>query len=646
MQVQIRLDDCGGTTRLQGLLPNIIGLVAAVVTAVIFLGCQQRSPNATYSSSASADDTRERPAGRLLDIVGSSKPLNNPFRSDLVANESDVDVAALEPEETLLDATRQQEIWDAEHVTHMIEWRLGKKLREALFDRASSDVRRFFADDLQGVVLDIKGGRVRSLANVTERFGDRGQLEQQDADADSLVRWLTNLVVDFDSVAASSMRVLFIDRLEPGGSEIDGEDWAVRVLLSCRGTRDDGTLLEMKSEHTLRVRWENDDDLYDGSVITEWIGESFAFRRCAEPLMREVTEEVGLADLPLPDNWRENSTNMTSMQVAVEDVDRDGFLDIVVATNQGQQLLLRSQGGKRFSPVTKFTPKSRNKYEIDFSTAVLDFNRDGFPDVLIGRRLYRNHKGRGFQDVTDKAKLKFADSQSMGYSIVDFDLDGNQDIYCNYSLEFDRKVSRRPGWIGDDDSGAENQLWRNRGDGTFEEVAEVTKVTGGKCQTFASVWLHANEDRYPDLYLANDFSRNSLLLNRGDGTFEDHSEVSRTADFATSMGATAGDFDNDGVVELYVANMYSKMGRRIVGQVAADDYPRGVFAHIVGACGGNRFYRRLPNETEYRETSMELGINDIGWAYGPVTFDCDNDGNLDLYATTGFLSFDRTKPDG
>ena len=88
------------------------------------------------------------------------------------------------------------------------------------------------------------------------------------------------------------------------------------------------------------------------------------------------------------------------------------------------------------------------------------------------------------------------------------------------------------------------------------------------------------------------------------------------------------------------------MGRRIIAQIGADDYSPGVYEQIKGACAGNRLYKRAPKSETYREWSEDWGINDIGWAYAPAIADLDNDGLLDLYATTGFLSFERGKPDG
>ena len=118
------------------------------------------------------------------------------------------------------------------------------------------------------------------------------------------------------------------------------------------------------------------------------------------------------------------------------------------------------------------------------------------------------------------------------------------------------------------------------------------------------------------------------------------------------MGVVSGHLNSDGYPEIYVSNMYSKMGRRIIGQVSDADYPPGVYDQIKGSCAGNRLYSRRTTESGKLpgfaavDNSIELGINDIGWAYASAITDFDGNGWADIYVTTGFLSRDRGKPDG
>ncbi len=363
--------------------------------------------------------------------------------------------------------------------------------------------------------------------------------------------------------------------------------------------------------------------------------------------MEEVTESSQLHRLPLPDNWtmsKQETALRYSFQFAVEDFDRDGFLDIAIASVRGPTALLKSLGGKQYAVANAAfgIPRMANKAERALACWI-DFDNDGFPDLILGDRVYRNREGKKFEEITAASGLEFPRAP-MGCAVADYDGDGLSDLYVLYQGA--GGLDKALPWVGDQISGMPNVLWRNLGGGRFEDVTAKSKASGGMSNSFAATWLYADGDALPDLYVANDFGTNHLLRNRGDGSFEDIAEAAGVADFATSMGVASGDLDNDGSAEIYIANMYSKMGRRIIGQVSEDDYGAGVYAQIKGACAGNRLYRRGKDGGRYSEWSEPWGINDIGWAYAPAMADLDSDGLLDLHATTGFLSFERGKPDG
>ncbi|MEM9016534.1 MAG: VCBS repeat-containing protein, partial [Verrucomicrobiota bacterium] len=275
----------------------------------------------------------------------------------------------------------------------------------------------------------------------------------------------------------------------------------------------------------------------------------------------------------------------------------------------------------------------------------IDFNNDGLPDLVAGNRLYRNIGSGQFVDITSESGLVIPDN-SKGATVFDYDGDGLLDLYLlRQSSDTDRGDGAVP-WVGDDSGGGENQLWRNMGAGRFRDVTSESGAGGGKRESFAAAAFFYDDDHFPDLYIANDFARNVLLQNRGDGTFKEITKESGTGDFATSMGVATGDIDNDGKAEIYVANMFSKMGRRIIDHLSEADYPPGIFEQIQGSCAGNRLYKGAGDGADREEISEQLGVNDVGWAYAPAMSDLNGDGWLDLYATTGFLSRDRRKPDG
>ena len=153
-----------------------------------------------------------------------------------------------------------------------------------------------------------------------------------------------------------------------------------------------------------------------------------------------------------------------------------------------------------------------------------------------------------------------------------------------------------------------------------------------------------NNDGWPDLYVINEFGDGVLLVNQQNGTFSEHAMADHPTDFG-SMGVAAGDLDNDENIDLFVDAMYSKAGKRVIGNMLPNSYPPEIMHKIRNFVQGNQVHRNLGG-LKFEQLGEKLQVNASGWAYGPVLFDLNNDGFLDIFSTAGFVSKSRDEPDG
>ncbi len=559
-------------------------------------------------------------------------------------------------ESSELDLDKQKYIWAIEHTAFELEKKFGAPLVASMGRQDIAAVRRFFRPGFSGVVRNPKNRTEIDLSYIREIRDAGGSEKGSSVNAGEMAAHLCSYFDDFEKVGGAKCRVL---DLRADNSDPQTGNWTATLLLTGAGQDAQGAPLEFESRHILQCRFENDEAIAAHDIVVGWVVQSEKFRSSTGPLFEEVTESFGLADVDIRDNWKVKTDKVRQYysQMAVEDFNRDGFLDIAIASANGRWRLLASRAGRAFRDATTEVglppwadeqPRSQAVANQVFLAAWIDFDNDDFPDLLLGDRLFHNRAGRAFEDVTDISGLRF-NYNPKGCIVADYDCDGLLDLYVLHQDPPPTSESTSdapPGWVGDDNSGAENQLWKNLGGGRFLDVTKSARAGGGRRQSFAAVWLHANHDHYPDLYIANDFGANVFLLNDGKGGFQDVSRSAGVVDFATSMGVAAGDITGNGSPDIYVANMYSKMGRRIIAHITADDYPPGVFEQIRGACAGNRLYSLRPGQTKFEEISEDSGVNQVGWAYAPALADFDRDGLLDIYAATGFLSYDRHKPDG
>ena len=236
--------------------------------------------------------------------------------------------------------------------------------------------------------------------------------------------------------------------------------------------------------------------------------------------------------------------------------------------------LYRNNRDGTFTDVTRRAGLAVEMYGM--GVAVADYNNDGFPDILITavgqNRLFRNTGKGTFVDATNAAGLGGRNGFSTSAMWFDYDRDGLLDLFvCNYvqwSPEHDVFCSvdgkSKSYCTPEAFHGSTCWLFHNRGNGTFEDVTATSGVFDTTSKALGVAMLDYDRDGWPDLFVANDTQPNKLYRNQGNGTFEDVAvqagvAFSEDGKARAGMGVDAADFDNSGVMGLAITNFDEEM---------------------------------------------------------------------------------------
>ena len=236
-----------------------------------------------------------------------------------------------------------------------------------------------------------------------------------------------------------------------------------------------------------------------------------------------------------------------------------------------------------------------------------------------------------FEDVTQKSGIDFVHqfchqrianillSNGSGAVVFDYDNDGFMDIYFLNWGPLEGVTAAPPGT-----KRQPNRLYRNRGDGTFEDVTRKAGLEGSGFASAATAGDFDN-DGYTDLFVAN-VGHNILYRNRGDGTFEDVTEKAGVGHTGTGISAVFLDYDNDGWLDLYVGNYLT-----FVPEKESEQNPGAYPGPLAYKGEANVLYRNLGNGT-FKDVTREAGLYAPGHrAMSVCAFDCNRDGYVDLY---------------
>jgi len=368
-----------------------------------------------------------------------------------------------------------------------------------------------------------------------------------------------------------------------------------------------------------------------------------------------------LIDNPLNplQNVMDNPNYFNGAGSAIADFDNDGLSDILFVGNEVQNKIYRNTGDFVFEDKTSIANINKGKTWSN-GVSIVDINQDGFQDIYICQSSHLTLKGpasrpnllfinNGDFTFTESAKSYGLDNKDLSHQAVffDYDLDGDLDCFIlNTSIYVNIQLGAVFRHLDDDKKhleAASCKLYENK-NGKFEDVTE----RAGMLRYGFGLGLVVNDinnDGYPDVYVANDYSvPDFMYLNNRDGTFTESIKETTNQISFYAMGADMADINNDGLVDLGVVDM------------AADDHVRDKTLMASMNIPNFRIYvDTLKYQHQYMFNSLQLnngngtfsnivnlaGLAKTDWSWASIFADFDHDGYRDYFVTNGYKRYSR-----
>ncbi len=320
--------------------------------------------------------------------------------------------------------------------------------------------------------------------------------------------------------------------------------------------------------------------------------------------------------------------------VAVGDFNKDGWNDFYLTNSSegSSNALYRNNLDGTFTDVAAevgLADLNRRETGVSMGAVWGDYDNDGFEDLLVYKwgksELFRNNDGKTFSRVENPGFPGWSNINSAIW--LDADRDGKLDIflagYFREELNLWNLADTRimPESFEYAKNGGRKYLFRNLGDGRFEEVSERFGIKSNRW-ALALGSADLNSDGFADLFIANDYGVSELYLNDGGKRFVDAGEASGVG-FApkSGMNASFGDILNDGRLSIYVSNISEE----------------GILLQ-----GNNLWVPKAGGELKFENQANNFGVELGGWSWGTQFGDLNNDGNQDLFLTNGYISAERS----
>ena len=414
----------------------------------------------------------------------------------------------------------------------------------------------------------------------------------------------------------------------------------------------------MQLNATWRIVWSNPQK---GSSMPQlkWIGiehyEEVEIHIDGGALFSDCTKSVIAGDasyeqqvLPGINHWLPRISSAVGMSmfaqngIAIGDINDDGLEDLYVCDAGGlpNRLYLQRPDG-----TVRDVAAAAGVDWLDrtHSALIIDVDNDRDQDLVVvglNTLLIHENKGQG------QFGVRFADYVTAGavsVSAADYDHDGDLDLYiCGNTDDKTGTEIAAPVPYYDANNGSANVLLRNDGNFRFVDVTGAVGLDQNNRRfSFAAAWDDYDNDGDLDLYVANDFGLNNLYRNDG-GHFVDVAGETGVEDTASGMSVAWGDYNRDGRMDVYVGNMFSAAGTRVTFQ---PQYMQGASASTASrvqrmARGNTLFVNR--GDEGFTDISETAAVTMGRWSWGSKFADLNNDGWLDLVVTNGYVSNEDT----
>ncbi|MCB9536696.1 MAG: VCBS repeat-containing protein [Myxococcales bacterium] len=333
--------------------------------------------------------------------------------------------------------------------------------------------------------------------------------------------------------------------------------------------------------------------------------------------------------------------------LAVVDWNDDGFDDLLAWNRLRFFSLFQNDGKGGFEARHDLLPLEA----VGTVQAIVDLDGDGSEEVVSGRVTacvegdqgsfpVFTRKGDALVPVaTLPVTIPCGGHGGMQYQTIvahDVDGDGDLDLFVGgYGTETPRGDFNK----FDSTDGQANLLYINQGGLRFTEEAAARGLDGTRF-TYAATFTDLDGDGRDDLFVVNDYGPNEVFIGRPGGRFQ-RALLPPLTGYGQSMGVTVADLDDDGALDIYVSNMQSSAGNRIVplfeGQLRPETYEG-----LMRMAAGNTLFRRRADGT-YEEAAGPLGLAGANWAWGQAIVDLDNDGHREVYVLNGETSHSTEK---